>query len=241
MRAQRAGLVATAFAVLLALMLAGCAPLVGEPAAAAPAVPDGFPQDRYLQAAAQGQPVYRVDAAQSLLAIEVRRAGSLARLGHDHVVASHALVGYVAPQQGRADLYVGLARLMVDEPALRAEAGFETQPSADDIEGTRTNMQDKVLESDRFPFVLIAVEGANDMGAGARSATLAVTLTLHGVTRTLQVPAQVEVGAEQLSVAGRLSFEQTDFGITPYSLLGGAIAVRNALDLRFRIVARRLP
>ena len=49
------------------------------------------------------------------------------------------------------------------------------------------------------------------------------------------------MGAEQLSVAGRLSFEQTDFGITPYSLLGGAIAVRNALDLRFRIVARRLP
>jgi len=42
-------------------------------------------------------------------------------------------------------------------------------------------------------------------------------------------------------VSGRLSFDQTDFGITPYSLLGGAIAVRNAVDLRFRIRARRLP
>jgi hypothetical protein len=44
-----------------------------------------------------------------------------------------------------------------------------------------------------------------------------------------------------MRVSGRLAFEQTDFGITPYSLLGGAIAVRNEVDLRFRIIARRLP
>jgi len=43
-----------------------------------------------------------------------------------------------------------------------------------------------------------------------------------------------------MSVTGRLSFDQTDFGITPYSLLGGAIAVKNGVDLRFRIQARRL-
>jgi len=43
-----------------------------------------------------------------------------------------------------------------------------------------------------------------------------------------------------MSVTGTLSFDQTDFGLTPYSLLGGAIAVRNRLDLRFRIRARRL-
>ena len=43
-----------------------------------------------------------------------------------------------------------------------------------------------------------------------------------------------------MSVIGRLSFDQTDFGITPYSLLGGAIAVKNGVDLRFRIQARRL-
>jgi len=33
---------------------------------------------------------------------------------------------------------------------------------------------------------------------------------------------------------------QTDFAITPYSLLGGAIAVKDALELRFRISARRI-
>jgi len=234
---HRAGIVAALLSTLLALLFVGCTPLVREPSPEHGAGPAEFPERDYRQTAAQGQAVYRVDAAQSLVAIEVRRAGSLARLGHDHIVASHAVTGFVAPRQGRADLYVELARLTVDEAALRAEAGFETQPSASDIEGTRANMLEKVLESSRFPFALIAVTGVD---AGQRSATLAVTLTLHGNTRTLQVPAEVEVDADRLNVAGRFAFEQTDFGITPYSLLGGAIAVRNEVDLHFRIVARRV-
>jgi polyisoprenoid-binding protein YceI len=225
--------------LMLVWLLSACTPLVREPAAVtAGAGPMEFPYEFYRQAAAQGQPVYRVDAAQSLIAIEVRRAGSLARLGHDHVVASHEVGGFGSPRQGRADLYVELARLTVDEVGLRAEAGFETQPSASDIEGTRANMHDKVLESSQFPFALIAVSGVD---AGRRSAPLVVKLTLRGNTRTLQVPAEVDVDAEWLSVAGRFSFEQTDFGITPYSLFGGAIAVRNEVDLRFRIRARRMP
>src|SRR6266542_3732868 len=140
---SRAGLAAA----LLALMLGACAPPVRERAPAA-APPAEFPEGYYLEALAQGKPVFRVDSRESLVVAEVRRSGSLARLGHDHVVASHEVGGYVAPDEGRADLYVQL---------------------------------------------------------------------------------------------GRLSFDQTDFGITPYSVLGGAIAVRNGVDLRFRIRARRLP
>ena len=33
----------------------------------------------------------------------------------------------VAPDEGRADLWVPLDALMVDEPALRAKAGFDTR------------------------------------------------------------------------------------------------------------------
>jgi len=218
-------------------MLAGCAPPVRERAPAA-APPADFPEGYYREALAQGRPVFRVDSLESLVVIEVRRAGSLARLGHDHVVASHEVGGYVAPDEGRADLYVQLERLEVDEAALRAEAGFDTQPTQLDIDGTRANMLEKVLETDKFPFALIRVSG---VGARERSVTLSVAITLHGITKALQVPSQVEADAELISVTGRFSFDQTDFGITPYSLLGGAIAVRNGVDLRFRIRARRLP
>src|SRR6266508_6924624 len=134
-------------AALLPTMLAGCAPLLREPAPAAP--PADFPEAYYQEAAVQGKPVFRVDSRESLVVIEVRRSGSLARLGHDHVVASHELVGYVAPGEGRADLVVALESLAVDEAALRAEAGFDTQPTEPDIEATRANMLEKVLEAEK--------------------------------------------------------------------------------------------
>src|SRR5205809_1193181 len=225
-------------AALLSTMLAGCVPLLREPAPAPAAPPADFPELYYREALAQGKPVFRVDPAESLIVIEVRRSGSLARLGHDHVVASHEVGGYVAPDEGRADLYVALARLAVDEAALRAEAGFDAQPTESDIEGTRANMLEKVLEAEKFPFVLIQVSGANTMRGDV---TLNVAITLHGSTRTLQVPARIEADAGVVSVTGGFSFDQTDFGITPYSLLGGAIAVKNGVELRFRIRARRLP
>jgi hypothetical protein len=219
-------------------MLAGCALLLREPAPAPAAPPADFPEGYYREALGRGKPVFRVDSRESLVVIEVRRSGSLARLGHDHVVASHEVGGYVAPGEGRADLYVALGRLAVDEAALRAEAGFDTQPAESDIEGTRANMLVRVLEADKFPFALIRVSGAK---ANEKKTTLAVAITLHGHMRTLQVPAEIEADAEKVSVTGRLSFDQTDFGITPYSLLGGAIAVKNGVELRFRIRARRLP
>jgi hypothetical protein len=224
-------------AALVALMLAGCALPVRKPAPAPAGPPADFPEGYYREALAQGKPVLRVDPAESLLVIEVRRSGSLARLGHDHVVASHEVGGYVAPGEGRADLYVALERLAVDEAALRAEAGFDTQTTDSDVEGTRAHMLEKVLETDKFPFALIRVNGA---GTGQGEVTLSVAITLHGATHTLRAPARIDADSGGMSVTGRLSFEQTDFGITPYSLLGGAIAVKNGVELRFSIRARRL-
>jgi hypothetical protein len=223
-------------AVALALALGACAPLVRE-LAPPPGAPAEFPEAYYRQALAEGKPVFRIDPSESLVVIEVRRAGRLARLGHDHVVASHELEGFVAPDEGRADLYVPLGRMAVDEAKLRAGAGFDTQPSEIDIEGTRANMLEKVLEAEKFPFAVIRVNGAD---AKRGNATLAVAITLHGVTRTLQAPVQIDADAEEIKVSGRFSFDQTDFGITPYSLLGGAIAVQNRLELRFRLRALRL-
>src|SRR5713101_5534147 len=207
-------------AALLSTMLAGCALLLREPAPAPAAPPADFPEGYYREALAQGKSVFRVDSRESLVVIEVRRSGSLARLGHDHVVASHEVGGYVAPDEGRADLYVALERMAVDEAALRAEAGFDTQPSESDIEGTRANMLVRVLEADKFPFALIRVSGVD---ASRPEAAMSVAITLHGITRALQMPATIDADADEISVTGRLSLDQTDFGITPYSVLGGAI------------------
>jgi hypothetical protein len=219
----------------LALLAAGCAELFRVEAPEVP--PPEFPESYYQDALKAGKAVYRVDPRDSLVVVEVRRGGSLARLGHDHVVASHDATGYVAPGEGRADLYLALAKLAVDEPELRKQAGFDTQPSESDIEGTRSNMLGHVLEADKFPFAVIAVRDAD---AKAEKATLAVAITLHGHTRTFKVPAAIQADDKAIAVSGKLAFNQSDFGITPYSLLGGAIAVKDGLELRFSIRAKRM-
>lgn len=225
--------------VALALLIAACVPqrqdTAPQPQPATQQAPDNFPNQHYVQAAAQGKPIYRIDPALSLVAITVRRGGSLARLGHDHVVASHGVQGYVAPQEGRADLYVPLGELTVDEPALRAEAGLDTQPSASDIAGTRRNMWDKVLETQQFPFALIHVSSVEQTPTGTQ---LTVAITLHGLTRTFKIPAQLEAEPAAMRIVGSLEFNQSDFGITPFSIFGGAIQVQDRISLRFSMHAR---
>jgi len=199
--------------------------------------PPDFPHAYYRQLQAQGTPVFHVDAVRSLVAIEVRRGGSLARLGHDHVVASHNVAGSIAPGEGRADFYVRLDDLTVDEPDLRASAGFDTKPDADDIAGTRRNMLQKVLQTEQHPYALIHV---SDPGKGGSAVTVPVVVTLHGVTRSVDAIARWDRGAEDFSVSGTLAIDQSEFGMTPLSILGGAITVQDRVNISFRIHAVRV-
>lgn len=225
------------FVAVCAAFLAGCASRVAAPRAIKQPAPPDFPEAHYRRLLLQGQPVFSVDAARSRVVIEVRRAGSLARFGHDHVVASHDLAGRIAPHEGRADLWLPLDALVVDEASLRAEAGFQTQPSVDDIAGTRHNMLAAVLQTDRNPFALIHV---NDVGPDGSGRRLRLAITLHGVTQVVETVVQIDQAADELSVTGTLALDQSRFGIAPFSILGGAVAVRDRLDLSFRLRARRM-
>ncbi len=235
MRALRA-------ALLAAVLLTACAPMLTAPTVVPPTQPADFPTDIYRAAAAGGEAVYRLDSAQSVVVIRVYRGGALARFGHDHVVASRNVEGFVlrASSQGaqRADIYAPLAALTVDEPALRAQAGFDTQPTQQDIEGTKRNMLDKVLEAERFPFVSLRLTGVTGEGPAF---TASVAITLHGQTVTIPLTVKIDApSTEQLYARGRFSVKQTDFGIVPYSLLGGALRVEDRVDIEFELAATRV-
>lgn len=175
--------------------------------------------------------VLSVDSAASLVAITVRRGGPLARLGHDHVVAARTVVGTVDPPRSRAALRFRLDEMTVDEPGLRAQAGLDTALSAEAIAGTRRNMLTRVLDAERYPWVDIAIERRGPQ-------TVQAAITLHGVTRRYDVPVVVTATADSLTASGVLSLRQTDFGLVPFAVLGGAMAVQDELALRFTIVAR---
>lgn len=217
---------------MLACVVLNCAAAAASGPESA-TLPADFPLAYYQQARKSGQEILGVDAARSLLVIVVRRTGWFASLGHDHVVASHDMVGYADMAAGTADLYVPLAQLVVDETELRTKAGFNTQPSQQDIAGTRRNMLEQTLDAGHFPYALIHVARTN----GERN-KLQVSITLHGTTRSYVVPAQILTTADGITVEGTMSLRQSDFGITPLSVLGGAIQVQDQLELRFSVVAR---
>jgi hypothetical protein len=215
--------------LLVTVLLAGCA--AAPPPAPSTAPTAGNAAEWYRQAAAAGAKVLAIDPAQSLIAITVRRGGPLARLGHDHVVASRAITGYAAPAAGRADFSFRLDQMTVDEAALRREANLDTQPSAAAIAGTRTNMLTRVLEAERFP--LVAMHAEQPAGQPLR-----LSITLHGVTRTVATPARIDTTPDGVTASGTLQLRQTDFGIVPMSVMGGAMTVQDTMELRYRIVAR---
>ena len=196
------------------------------------AAPSDFPAAYYLKLAAHGKSILRVDSPHSLVTIEVHRAGMLSGLGHDHVVASRDVAGYVSVSTGVSDLYVPLNSLVVDDPGLRTAAGMNTQPSQKDIAGTRRNMLTRTLDAAHFPFALIHIARKDD-------SRLKVAITLHGITRNYAVDARFENVTGGISVAGSMSFRQSDFGITPLAVLGGALKVQDRVDLRFAILAQR--
>ena len=223
--------------LLLAALLASCAPTPPRTPVIAPEAASPEPwRPHYEALAGRGEPVFRVDPARSIVTIEVRRAGRLANLGHDHVVASHAVHGYIAPRDGRADLSIALRDLVVDEPELRRAAGFTTQPSASDIEGTRENMRNRVLHVDEHPFAFVSLAGVR---AQAMPFVVEPSITLNATTRPAKAEIAVEMAPDAVRVTGRMSIRQTDFNLVPLSILGGALRVRDALAIRFDIVARK--
>jgi hypothetical protein len=222
-----------AAALAAALVASACVPLpppAPQPESAAPALDEAY----YRDAAEHGRPVYRIEPGNSLVLIRAYRGGRLAKLGHDHVVSGSELRGFIDPEKGRCDLHVAVGSLVVDDAAQRRAAGFDSTPSESDIAGTRANMLDKVLEAERFPLVVVRV------GAVAQDA-LEAQLSLHGVTRPVRIPAKISSSPERMEVTGSFAIKQSDFGIEPFSVLGGALTVQDQVELAFTIRAVRVP
>src|SRR5262245_26805116 len=159
-----------------------------------------------LSASAQDGREYSVDAAKSDIHWLVFKAGSLSRLGHNHVVSVANLTGTVMvdgadPAKSRFDLQFQVASLVVDDPKLRMGLGadFSSLPSADDIAGTRKNMLgEKVLDANKHQ--AIRVTGVGPTGKGDAQ-TMQITVELLGRSVDLTVPTKVTIDGDTLSAS----------------------------------------
>ena len=225
----------------LIIGLQACAPPVERKVSSGISTLAVFPQDTYQAAAKHGEPVYAINTDESEVMIYVYRGGVLSKMGHDHVVISRDVHGFALlseeADKAKADLYVPLKTLIVDEPSVRVQAGFGSNLSESAISGTRHNMLEKVLEAESYPYVFIHTEVD---GGIYKQQIVRVDMTLHGVTRTLTVPVEIERSKKKLAIHGKMLLRQSDFGIEPFSVFGGALRVKDEVVLSFRLQANRL-
>jgi polyisoprenoid-binding protein YceI len=239
-RASCLGIVACA-----ALLAAACTTRAPEPVPLPrkpiPEISGGQPGTAAELRIPAGARAFDIDPARSVVTVLVYRAGPLARFGHNHVVTSGgetgvAWVGRDPPQSG-FEIRIPVASLVVDDPAARAAAGGEFAGEVPESarEGTYGNMtRAEVLDVAEYPDIAVRCTGLT--GSWERPVA-AADLTIRGVTRRVEIPIELTRSAGTLSARGSLSIRQTDFGITPFSVGGGAIQVDDELDLRFEIVA----
>ena len=171
----------------------------------------------------------------------VFRAGPLAKFGHNHVVQAKNIWGevYLAPDIHQSSFFIEIPvkDFQVDAEQARVDEGevFFPQPDEDAIAGTARNMLgEKVLDAARYPMIEIKSLALTGPAWGM---DITMRIKMHDVEREMVVPSAVENSTDKLVVTSFFSINQTDFGITPMSVLGGGLKVHDAIKVRMRIVA----
>jgi polyisoprenoid-binding protein YceI len=197
-------------------------------------------QDTYSELGRAGGRVFRMAPENSVVQIYAFRAGRAGRLGHNHVLSAPQFTGFFhlppsGAANGRFDLVFRLDQLEIDNPEYRSTLGpaFSSVPSPEDIESTREHLLGAdSLQADRFPFVRIH---SLQISGEAPKFAAKVEVQLHGQERQMWIPLDVKGLPDQLSVSGSFVLRQTDFGVQPYSLLGGLLSVQDEVVLDFKL------
>lgn len=222
---------------VLALCLTAC------PTAVPPVGSGGAtPPEQVVAADGREGRLYRVVADQSLLQIFAYRGGSLARLGHNHVIAARHLQGNAwLPddlRQARFDLTIPVALLTIDEVELRAAAGADFASDVPDSarDATRRNLlSESLLDADRFPGIRLRLL---ELAPAADRYEAIVAVTVKDTQTTLPVPLQLTTSAEVLRASGELVVKQSQLGLNPFGVMLGALTVEDELRIKFTVTAR---
>jgi hypothetical protein len=187
-----------------------------------------------------------VDLANSRAYVLVGKTG----LGHEHAVigrlsAGHAHLG-AAAQAGT--LVFDMRTFQADTTPARKALGLPGETDPDTQRQVNENMLGPaILDVARHPTATLTIESALPARRdplGPRPAyELQGAFTLHGVTRRVTIPVEVEQAGQIVRLSGGFTIRQTDFGITPFKKFGGVVGVADELRIHgdIRLVAGAAP
>jgi polyisoprenoid-binding protein YceI len=161
-----------------------------------------------------------LDPAASKISVHVEKSGLFSGFAHNHTIAAPLATGHIDAAKRIIELKFRSADMTVLDP--EASASERSQ-----IESTMKS--EKVLDPARFPeitFVSTSVEPSDPTHFQVRG-----NLTLHGATRPIEIPVSLSNG----HYTGKVPLKQTEYGITPVKIAGGAVKVKDVIEIEFEI------
>lgn len=168
---------------------------------------------------ASGQ-VTSIDTTHSNLLIHVSKSGVFSGFADNHEVEARIAKGSLDAKNGQLRLSVDSRQMRVLDPQLPADKRRQVQERM---------LGPEVLDSSHFPEITFESTHVEQRQEG--TVVVDGRLSLHGVTKPISIVAHMENGR----YTGRFAVKQRAFGITPVSIAGGTVKVKDELAIEFDI------
>lgn len=183
-----------------------------------------------------------IDVSKSSLKIRVFKSGAFSAFAHDHEIQAPIEEGKIDEgkidegkidegriDKGKIDSSGGPSvQLRVDSRKMRV---LDPEISVDNRAEIQHTMEgNAVLDVEHFPE--ISYRSTSITKTGDAHWEVRGNLNLHGKSQPVVVGVSLEAGHYR----GSASFKQSDFGITPIRIAGGAVKVKDEVKIEFDIV-----
>lgn len=180
---------------------------------------------------------YTLDASRSKFMAHANRSGLLWFKGHSHHLAAGDFTGTVelTPQT----ITPASLRLAVKAASLH-ETGADFTDQQKEI--INKELREIVLHPDQYPEIVFQSTNVTAKPAktgGGHDVKLTGNLTLHGVTRRIEIPATVTLNGDEMRAIGKFSIDRDDYKVKATSAAHGLVRVSGTVRFEFDIVGRR--
>jgi polyisoprenoid-binding protein YceI len=192
--------------------------------------------DAQFPARPPAEPVrFRIDPARSKFMVVAPRGGLAWFKGHSHYIA-------IRDFDGMAELALDVVNPASLQMTVRAASLEETGADFTDQQKgiIKKELEEIVLETAKYPeisFKSTSVSGAPK--GGTFDVRIKGDLTLHGVTRPIEIPATVTVTGDTLRAVGKFEINRKKFNVNATEAFHGFVRVKHEMRFTFDIVAQR--